>query len=74
MKKHDIYDGTEFSTEGVKYWHENAKTCCNYVNDCGMFSRNCGTCMYHVNLSAEGCEDAGISPDHRMYCMASVEN
>ena len=24
MKKHDIYDGTEFSTEGVKYWHENA--------------------------------------------------
>lgn len=74
MKKHDIYDGTEFSTEGVKYWHENAKTCCNYVNDCGMFSRNCGTRMYPVNLSAEGCEDAGISPDHRMYCMASVEH
>ena len=69
--KHDIYNGVEFSLEGIKFWHENATRCYEYVSRCGMFTRNCPTCMYHVQLDSDRCEDLGIKPG--MYCQLSVE-
>lgn len=73
MKKHDIFDGVEYSPIGAKYWYENAVPCDDYDDHCGMFSRNCGTCMYHILLSADACDAAGINPKYKMYCSASVE-